>query len=184
MRARSPDYLTSVKAKENRDWSDKDKIRVYTLRDDHQAKEIARMFNTTVNQVYNITRIVKNSLNDQCYHCGNALSKKEKAASEKLNQLCTRCKKESQDHKKRLRNKALKHGLCGYCHKRKVIKGKKACVKCLSASYRRRQQQGLCGICGKHPAIKGGALCRKCLDTNNIKTTISRQRKKNESHAT
>jgi hypothetical protein len=185
MSKQSPWYLTEVKEKENKTWTDAEKIRVYTLRQDFQAKEIANIFKTTVNQVYNITRIVKNSLESRCYHCSNPLTEEEIKSSDGLVKACKKCKKEAMTYKRGLRNRALKLDLCGYCGKRKIVKGKKACKKCLSASYRRRQAVGLCGICGKNPvAHKGGSLCNKCLDTNRIKTIIFRQRKeKNESHA-
>jgi transposase len=215
MKTHSTWYLKDVREKQNRDWTEKEKIRVYTLRDDMKAREIAKMFNTTINQVYNITRIVKKNLNDQCYHCGGSLEADLKRQIEKrayqiflnrgsqpsdpqedwiraekeirsqdLKGICSVCKEKEVEYKRNLRERALKIGLCGYCHQRKVVEGKKACKQCLSATHRRRKKIGLCGACGKRPVVhKGGALCSKCLKANNIKTFLYRQRKKNESHA-
>jgi hypothetical protein len=173
-----------VKPKQNRSWTDKEKIRVYTLRQDHAAKEIAKLFHTNITQVYNITRLVKKSYEGRCYHCGNPLTQKEKNASTTLVKTCKKCKRALVEYKRGLRNKALKRGQCGYCHRRRVVEGKKACKKCLSATHRRREQIGLCGSCGEHPiAHEGGALCEKCLKRDRVKTSLYRKGKKAKNDA-
>lgn len=203
-------YLSKVKSKQNRSWTDEEKIRVYTLRTDFKAREIAKLFNTNTTQIYNITRLVKKSFEGKCYHCNNPLehdetlqnrieqrayeifvsrgsvpgnpqddwaqAEKEIKAKEPLIKLCNKCKNELVEYKRGLRDKAIEAGLCGYCHRRKVVEGKKACEKCLSATHRRREQKGLCGACGKHRIVhKGGALCKYCMREHRIKKSQQRQ---------
>jgi transposase-like protein len=202
-------YLGDVKEKENRSWTTSEKIRVYALRQYNPVEDIAKMFDTNTNQVYNIARMVKKGLEGRCYRCGRPNEPKlverssiEKRAYEifltgsqdaKTNwdqaekelqleagySLCSQCKETLVKYKRKLRRHALKKGLCGYCHKRKVVEGRKACIRCLSATHRRREKIGLCGACGKNPiANKGGALCEGCLEQDRIRTTNYRKGKK------
>jgi len=203
-------YFGEVKEKENRSWTTSEKVRIYTLRQYNPVENIAEMFNTNINQVYNITRMVKRGLEGRCYHCGNLTEPRpvehdeiqkrayeihvktgSQDATANWNQaekelqleagygLCGRCTKKLVKYKRNLRKHALERGLCGYCHKRKVVEGKKACIKCLSATHRRREKIGLCGACGRNPiANKEGALCKECLEQDKIRTTNYRKGKK------
>lgn len=163
-------YLKNVKNKENREWSDREKLKIYTLRKKGvTAQEVARKFKTTVIHIYNITRLTKKGLKNECYICGHKLTEKEKR-QRGLIKVCFKCKKSSYKYKHKRRIRALKHGLCGVCGINPVIPGYKSCKECISATYRRRIQKGLCGHCGKKPINKkSGCLCTQCLIKNKLK---------------
>ena len=168
-----------VKEKENRSWPDEDKIKIYTLSRDHSASEIASMFNATVTQIHNVTRLAKKGLKQCCYHCGTPLTEEELRAHHGLVKACTRCKEAAFKYKRVRREKALKQGLCGYCETRPVVSGHTACIKCISATHRRRNKEGLCGFCGVRPVKhEGGSLCEECIKITATKTMIYREREK------
>jgi len=90
--------------------------------------------------------------------------------------LCTKCKKKESVYKRTRREDALEHNICGYCHSRPLLKGYCACVKCLSATHRRRNKAGLCGNCGKHPIGHNKvALCDVCAPVMAEKTARWRE---------
>lgn len=171
-------YLKKVRKMRNKKWTDEQKLKIFTLRRrGMSAQEVAKKFKTTVQHIYNITRLTKKALKDECYICGHKLNNDEKK-QKSLVKACDTCKESSLKYKSKRRNKALKKGLCGVCGKNPIIPGKKSCEKCISMTYRRRVSQGLCGHCGKHKISKySECLCRSCLNTNNIR--IREKREKN-----
>lgn len=159
-------YLEEVKTKQNHIWTDEDKLRIFNLREKYSAKDVAEMFGATVIQVYNITRLVRKGIHDECFMCGDPLTPQEKLGNG-LIKACFKCKAKSLNYKQNRRKKALNKKLCGYCEKRPVLKGFKACKQCISATYRRRNKNGLCGKCGKRPVRKDNAsLCVVCNAEN------------------
>lgn len=164
MKVRAKWYLEDVKKKQNRSWSTKQKIQVLTLCLTHTAKEVAEKLGTSVTVINNVKRLAKLGLSGRCFHCGDELTEKEKAARKnKFSIPCDACKEKMQEYKKQRRERALKSGLCGYCEKKPVLPGKTACKSCLSSTQRRRNKMGLCGTCGKRPLIQPeGAVCHVC----------------------
>lgn len=159
-------YLRDVKEKENRSWSDSDKFRIFNMCQNQPVSEVAQEYDATKIQIYNITRLARKGLKQQCYHCGNPLTPEEAVAPKTgFVKACTKCKKAFIKYKKERRDRALKVHKCGVCGVRPVLKGHKACKSCISSTYRRRIKEGLCGICGD-PIFGEGALCPKCLVLN------------------
>lgn len=157
-------YLSKVRPKQNHSWKLGEMLNIYTLRKEERksAREIALRRSISVYQVYNVIRLVKKGLARKCYKCGKKLSNAEQESNNFL-KLCDSCKEEVLAYKRKRRQKALKRGLCGYCEKSPVISGFKACVKCISSTQRRRNQEGLCGYCGKEP-ISTKSLCKSCAE--------------------
>jgi hypothetical protein len=179
MRMTAEWYKSEVKPKENRDWTDEEKKLILSLREEHHSsQEIAKMLNVSVVMVYNQTRLARRGTSKQCFACGNPLTEDEQYLDyTKFVKLCFSCKEKLSAYKSRLREHALKNHYCGYCGRRKIISGKTACRKCLSATYRRRLRKGLCGICGKNPTRKKGrSLCSSCTLLMRIKGRIYRKR--------
>jgi transposase-like protein len=181
-------YLGKVPEKRNRLWTENEKMRVFTMKtqEDYSAAEIARKFKASVIQIYNVVRLVKKGLKNECYMCGNSLTEKEIHNNKnRFIKACDECKEKSENYKKNLRKQAIKRGLCIYCviqkgHTfigRKALSGHKSCRRCISATHRRRYALGLCGHCGKNPIGKGKiALCNECAEASKTKTAIYRQR--------
>jgi len=162
-------YLTEIKEKENKSWTDKERRTVLNLREKLQlsAGEIADVMEVTKIQVYNVTRLERKILKGCCYHCGRKLSEEEKKKfKNRTFILCLKCLRTLREYKRNLRVEALEKGLCGQCMRRKIVEGKTACKKCMSATHRRRYTKGLCGHCGKRPINKQRSisLCTKCLN--------------------
>jgi len=174
---RKKDYFSKVRKKQNRDWSRKEKIQIYTLRDSGMpAKDVARKFKCNVTNVYNITRLMRRGLKQKCFRCSTPLTAEE-LAQKGFFKACKKCKKEFKEYKKGLRDEALKKGLCGYCHTDPIIPGYNSCVRCISATHRRRNKKGLCGQCGDRPPHREGAsLCSVCLAINEARITDKRHR--------
>lgn len=183
-----PDWYldpTQIKAKQNRDWTVLERRALYTM------VVIDKKDITTVMSQLDISDLKKTVIYNQlrlqrriefgkgrfkygaCFKCGKAISKhdKESRRTKKALYLCTKCRKTESDLKKKLRRRALKKGLCGYCHKNPVYKrGAKSCIKCLSATHRRRYMENLCGQCGNNPISKNSnSLCEVCLDMNRVR---------------
>jgi transposase-like protein len=157
-------YLENVKEKENRSWPDDDKLSVFYMCKNHPAAEVAQKFNATRIQIYNITRLARKALKQQCYHCGTPLTEEEATAPKTgLIKACNKCKAAFVEYKKERRDRALKIHMCGVCGTRPVLRGHKACKSCISSTYRRRIKEGLCGICGERPIKGDGSLCEHCL---------------------
>jgi len=171
MRKRSfkKNYLR-IRNKKNRTWSDTDKLKIYTLRKEGlTAQEVARKFKTTIIHVYNITRLTKKALKEECYICGHKLTKKERA-QKGLIKICSKCRAFTSRYKSKRRKEALKRGLCGTCGINPVIPGYTSCEKCISSTYRRRIRKGLCGQCGKNPiSEKSKCFCLMCLTKKRTK---------------
>lgn len=173
-------YLDGVKPLQNHPWTDREKLAVFAFRDevDTPAEVVARAFGVSKTQIYNITRLVRRSKNKECFSCGHSLTRKE-LRQKTLIKSCDRCKEEKRKYKQKRREKCLANGICPYCEKRKLVKGKKACTKCLSASHRRRYNQGVCGQCGQRPIAKDSeALCPLCLEVNRKRSAAQRKIKK------
>lgn len=171
-------YKTDVKPKENRDWTNEEKKLVLTLREEnHSSQEIAEMLNVNVIKIYNQTRLARRGVNKQCFACGNPLTDDEQHTDhKKFIRLCFSCKEKKYEYKSLRRENALNKHTCGYCEKRKVVPGKTACRRCLSATYRRRKNKGICGICGRKPVRKKGkALCNDCVLLMRIKGRLYRK---------
>jgi len=173
-------YLSNVKPLQNHPWTEREKLAVFTLRDEENtpAHVVARVFGVTKIQIYNITRLVRRGKNKECFICGNPLSPKERR-QKGLIKSCDDCKEKKRIYKKERREKLLKRGICPYCERRKLVKGKKGCIQCLSATHRRRYNIGLCGQCGKRPLAKhSDALCNICLGMNRRRSVATRKLKK------
>lgn len=175
-------YLDDVKSLQNHPWTDREKLAIFSLRDEENmpAQRVAKVFGVTKIQVYNVTRLIRRSKNKECYMCGKPLSKKEITKQKGfLVKACDTCKTEKSDYKRNKRENALKKGLCPYCAKRKLAPGKKGCTKCLSATHRRRYNIGLCGRCGKRPIAENSrAHCKICLRLNAKQAKFNRKLKK------
>jgi transposase-like protein len=157
-------YLSDVKEKENRDWPDEDKLAIYYLCQNHPSAEVAQKFDATRIQIYNITRLARKALKQQCHHCGTPLTEEEATAPRTgLVKTCKKCQIGFFNYKKERRDKALKRHMCGVCGTKPVLKHHTACKSCISSTYRRRIKDGLCGVCGKNPIKEGSALCNQCL---------------------
>jgi len=170
-------YLGNVKAVQNRRWNERDKLAVFALREEENipAQEVAGMYGVSRTQIYNVTRLVRRSKSKQCFSCGNPLTPKERK-KKGLVKACDKCKKEKQEYKNKRRKEFLKSGICPYCEKRKIVKGKKSCKKCLSATHRRRYNVGLCGQCGRRSiADHSEALCHTCLRINRKRSEALRK---------
>lgn len=173
-------YLNNVKPLQNHPWTEREKLAVFTLRDEENtpAQVVARVFGVTKTQIYNITRLVRRGKNKECFCCGNLLSPKE-CRRKGLIKSCDACKEKKRIYKQKRREKLLKKGICPYCERRKVVKGKKGCIKCLSATHRRRYNIGMCGQCGTRPLAKhSDALCTVCLGINRKRSAAQRSLKK------
>ena len=99
---RKPWYLSKVKPKVNKEWSDAEKLNVFLSCHGRNSSEVANMFGVSLYQVYNIRRLVNKGLNHLCYICGESLTEKEKDASQGLVKACFKCKKSSSKYKKGL----------------------------------------------------------------------------------
>jgi len=176
-------YLSDVKPLQNYPWTDREKLAVYALRvtrKDFPAREVAEIFGVTKIQIYNITRLVRRSKNKECFVCGNLLSIKERRDQKgRLIKSCDTCKEKKKIYKQKRRERLLKLGVCPYCERRKVVKDKKGCIRCISATHRRRYNQGLCGQCGNRPIAKNSdALCTICLSINRKRSKAQRNLKR------
>lgn len=175
-------YLSDVKPLQNHPWTDREKLAVFALRDEEDlpARRVAKVFGVTKIQIYNITRLVRRSKNKECFICGNPLSVKERRKQKgRLIKSCDTCKENKKIYKQKRRKGFLKLGICPYCERRKVIKGKKGCKLCLSATHRRRYNRGLCGQCGERPITeKSDALCNLCLGVNRKRSAAQRKLKR------
>lgn len=171
-------YLKSVRMKRNKTWSESEKKKIYSLRlvKKMSAKEVSRKLKINLIQVYNITRLMKKQVLEQCFVCGKDLTMEEKSQKAKF-KACNECKSYLKRYKRWRRRKALRQNLCGYCEIEPVLPGKKACKKCISATYRRRIKEGLCGHCGKKPIKKHG-LCDTCAYKNRIGVRLGRLKRK------
>jgi hypothetical protein len=184
MKIREAWYLGKVPEKQNRSWTEGEKMKVYTMMTSaHPAADIARKFKASTIQIYNVVRLVRKGLKDECYMCGEPLTEKEITGNKnRLVKACNKCKRKSVLYKKLLRKKAIKHGLCVYCLSRKAMPGHVSCRSCVSATHRRRYIKGLCGQCGERPIGKNKiALCDECAEKSKAKTTIYRQKIKYQS---
>jgi hypothetical protein len=167
-------YLKSVRPKQNRLWSPKEKVAIFTMRQKGvSCEDIAKKFDITLNQVHNVTRYTKNEKLNKCRLCGEKLTPEDKGAHGKR-KICHKCFKKVQWTKRKLRRSRLALGLCEYCGEHKSIPGHTGCKMCISATHRRRYAENLCGACGKKPIrqvwvsnaetnlIKPPALCKAC----------------------
>lgn len=168
-----PRWYQKAKPVRNKKWSAEEKTRVYTMRvlEHKKVTDIIATFHglVTPTQVYNIVRMMKNTIRGRCFRCGRKLRSREKikTRSEQIDHLCSQCKRKVQEYKTSLRESALKRGLCGSCHKNKTLPGFTSCRSCLSITYRRRIAKGKCGFCGERPISKKSAsLCRTCMEIN------------------
>lgn len=136
----------------------------------------------TRTKIHNQVRISRAAMKGLCIQCRRELRPEDIKANENRNdlKLCVRCMNERSNLKEILRTKAIKRGLCGVCHRRKVLRGRTECKKCLSYVQRMRILKGLCGSCGKHPINKSRskALCNDCMETNNKRGREYRMDKK------
>lgn len=176
-------YLKSIQTKKNREWSNADKHRIYTLRERKMPVTlIAHKYGAHVIQIYNIIRIMRQAAKKQCFICGHKLTPEELDKNKKrLIKACDLCKKKSQLYKKKRRKRVLKQGLCGYCETKKALPGQSSCKKCISATYRRRYKQGLCGRCGRYPIKEGVTTqCYSCNEESNKKARDRDLSKKHE----
>jgi len=160
-----PKWYTTSPTRKNRSWTEREKKKIYTMRvlKNSGISDIIISFNGTVSktQVYNIVRMMKKAAKNRCFKCGGILPSNSYSNVPKL---CSVCSSKTKEYKEKLRNDALKKGLCAVCHKKKVIPGYKTCKSCLSATYRRRIANGVCGTCGKRPiARKSISQCSYCL---------------------
>lgn len=180
-RGRQKWYLEDVRPKRNHEWSDKKMMRVYTLRKDLPACDVARKLKITITQVYNTTRLIKRGLHNECFICGHKLTREEKQRYKgKLIKACNTCREKSQAYKKGRRKVALKFGICIYCQKNKVRPGYVSCTKCISATHRRRYKQNLCGQCGRNPInYPEESICHTCAGKNRERAAEYRLQKKN-----
>jgi len=162
-------YLSGVKPVQNHVWTDEEKLAVYSLRteDELPVESVANIFGVTKIQVYNTTRLVRRSKSKQCFSCGEKLTLKEQR-QKKLIKSCDACKEKKRVYKQKRRKALLKKGICPVCEKKPLVRGRKACKGCISATQRRRYNEGLCGSCGKVPIAtnRSTALCVTCLNTN------------------
>lgn len=173
-------YLDNVKPLQNHPWTDREKLAVFILRDEENAtaSTVARVFGVTKIQIYNITRLVRRGKNKECFICGKPLSTKDRK-KKGLVKACDDCKEKKRIYKHKRRKKLLKRGICPYCERRKLVKGKKGCIRCLSATHRRRYNMGQCGQCGTRPIAKNSdALCTICLGINKRRSAAGRSLKK------
>lgn len=173
-------YLEEVSKKKNREWTTSEKMSIFTMRlNNHSASEIASKYRASISQVYNVVRLVRKGLKNECYMCGEPLTKKELLANKKsFIKACTKCKRKASDYKKDIRKKAEDAHLCIYCTERPAIPGHKSCPNCISLTHRRRYAKGLCGQCGKKPIGKNKlALCEPCAKETRIKASIHRRDK-------
>jgi hypothetical protein len=180
MKVREAWYLGKVPQKKNRSWTEDEKLKVFTMAEKHHpAIEIAKKFKASVTQIHNVVRLVRKGLKRQCYICGSELTDEEfRNGSGHLIIACVRCKKEAAGHKKLLRKRASKHGLCVYCQTRKALPGHKSCRHCVSATHRRRYVEGLCGLCGTRPIGENKiALCDVCAALSKTRTANYRQKR-------
>ncbi len=169
-------YLTKVRDKKNRNWSNKEKAKIYTLRiNGVPSKDIAKKLKCNITQVYNITRLMRRGVEQKCFCCGEDLTAEE-MLQKSFAKPCKNCKKKFRMYKKARRKKAAKKGICCYCQKEKAIPGYRSCEKCVSATHRRRAKKGLCGQCGKRPPHKKEAtLCDVCLKSNEARMRQKRE---------
>lgn len=175
-------YLNDVKEKENQTWSDGDKVKVFQLCQKYAVEKVARIFSTSIIKVYNINRITKKGLANQCYHCGDPLTAEEVVNKKSLIGTCSKCKDASLIYKRSRRKAALSQGLCGYCEKLPVIPGHTGCRQCLSATHRRRNKGGFCGQCGDNKVKhENGALCEECI-TKSIKYSEQHRKRQHANH--
>lgn len=181
-RGRQKWYLEDVRPKKNYVWSNKKMLKVYTLRKDLPACDVARKLKITITQVYNATRLIKKSLHNECFICGNPLTKDEKNKYKgKLIKACNMCREKSRAYKKGRRRIALKFRICIYCQKNKVRPEYVSCTKCISATHRRRYKKNLCGQCGKYPInYPEESICRICAKKNRERATEYRLQKKGQ----
>lgn len=170
-------YVTPPK-KHNRIWTDQEGAIALWLRDQGRlaVQEIATMLRATKVQVYNLIRMQRRLVAGTCYKCSKPLSAKDLLIGRRQKRkICRHCRQATSDYKQELRKKALKKGLCGYCHTKPVVKGKKACKECLSATYRRAVfGENICGRCRQAPPKEGFRLCPKCLKINRDKAFAMR----------
>jgi hypothetical protein len=172
---RTDSYVEGVKPKTYRSWTEEERYRILSWREQRiSTKEIAERIRAKKGQVQNIIQQMRKVVQCKCYRCGEPLKRSEIAkAPNKLLILCKRCKEVTMTYKRGCRDKSLELGLCGYCGRHFVVPGRKACIQCLSATYRRRNRQGLCGKCGKGPLREPGAsLCINCTDTMRTQARI------------
>jgi hypothetical protein len=176
-------YTTEITKKKNESWTLQDLILVYTMRvkNNMATDEIIEALKKRGKKadkisVYNLTRQSKKALLGKCFKCGEDLTPQE-MQSKKMGRilfLCTSCREEASQMKKKRRELFLKQGFCGVCGKRKALPGHTSCKKCLSSVNRRRIIQGICGTCGKNPIDSPRSIhqCSTCLEKNNIKSKI------------
>jgi len=177
-------YTETVAKKRNEDWSLEDRLLVYTLRvkERRPVAEVVEILHKMGKKadkisVYNLTRQSRKILLGKCYKCGSPLTKAEMKVKKagKILLLCTTCKREVSELKKKRRQKFLKMGLCGVCGKKPHLPKHTSCNKCLSSVSRRRIMEGMCGTCGKRPINKSRSIhqCTVCLELNNLKIRLS-----------
>lgn len=175
-------YLKNVKDIERHNWSTREMGLIYTLKKTHNlpAIRVAKSFDISVVQVYNVTRLVTRAYRRECFMCGKKLSETDLEKNKgKFIKACIECKNKSMIYKRERRKVALKKGLCGYCERAKVIPGHTSCKKCISATYRRRYNKDLCGRCGKYPITSGSTtLCQRCTEENRKRSQIHKKKNK------
>lgn len=184
MNMTAPWYRSDVKPKDNLMWTDKERKMILDLRHQKQSsQEIAHMFGVSLTIIYNQTRLARRRIMKQCFQCGHTLTEDEQSDNvDRFIKICTNCRTSLKEYKRERREHFLNQGICGYCEKRPVVPQKSACLKCLSATYRRRIKKGICGNCGRNPVRKKGkSLCETC--TKNFRIYGRIYRKTHHHHA-
>lgn len=165
-----PTWYAKVPVRKTRDWTDKERVQILTLRKQGEGiQSISARFNTDRVRIYNQIRLMRKAAQHRCFKCGKPLSeedlqlKKARRSRTRLIFACNECRKKFREYKIKNRKKALRKGLCGSCWDKPVVPGRTMCRNCISSTYRRRIMNGLCGICGKRP-LETEVLCRPCAD--------------------
>jgi len=169
-----------IRTRKNHVWTEQEMKQVYTLRLRKVPIDlIISELHLDVKrvQVYNILRMLKKNRQNKCFQCGQPLTEEEISLQhKKYFKRCNSCNQKNLLYKKTKRLNNINKGVCGYCGRHRILKGKKACIYCLSYSHRQHISKGLCGACGEFTiSSKSISLCDLCLEKNRINVELRRR---------
>ena len=163
---------SKIRSKKNHSWTRLELNKAYTLRvQGESVPDIIRKLKISVKktQVYNVIRLLRKNHKNKCFQCGHSLTQEElKSQQGRHFKRCIICKKDNEQKKLKFRKKSLRKKLCGSCGRRRLMPGRKTCIRCVSYVHRHRIFKGLCGSCGRYSINRKRsiALCNACLDHN------------------
>lgn len=124
-------------------------------------------------KIHNIVRMGKREAQGLCHRCNEKLTAKEKVPKRKGQKtfLCDSCREKVRTYKTKIREEALKKGVCTVCGAPQYP-GKTVCKKHLSPTSRRYMAKKGCSICGDKLSTR--TLCKRHAAKMRIRNKVEK----------